>query len=64
MSMTDADARYEELMNAHRELTDDESAKLNCALILLLAERVADHELLRHCIAQARAAALENTRGT
>ena len=58
MSMTDADGWYEELMNGHRELTDDQSARLNCALVLLLAERVADQEQLRHCLAEARAAAL------
>ena len=56
--MTDADCWYEELMNGHRELTDDQSARLNCALVLLLADRVCDQELLRQCIAEARAAAL------
>ena len=39
MSMTDADGWYEELMNGHRELTDDQSARLNCALVLLLADQ-------------------------
>jgi Protein of unknown function (DUF2783) len=62
MSITDADGWYEELMNGHRELTDDQSARLNCALVLLLANRVSDQEQLRHCIAEARAAALQ--RGT
>ena len=62
MSMTDADGWSEELMNGHRELTDDESARLNCALVLLLAERVADQEQLRQCVSDARAAALH--RGT
>lgn len=58
MPITDADGWYEELMNAHRALSDDQSARLNCALVLLLADRVCDEEFLRHCVAEARAAAL------
>jgi hypothetical protein len=58
MSLTDGDGWYEELMNGHRELTDDQSARLNCALVLLLADRVSDREELSHCLTEARAAAL------
>ncbi len=64
MPVTDADGWYEELMNAHRELTDDQSARMNCALVLLLADRVADLNELCQCLTEARAAALHDTRGT
>ena len=46
MSIADADDWYEELMNAHRGLTEDQSVRLNCALVLLLANRIADLEQL------------------
>jgi uncharacterized protein DUF2783 len=60
----DADGWYEELMNAHRGLGDAQSIQLNCALVLLLADRVADPEELSQCLTEARAAAWDNTRGT
>jgi hypothetical protein len=63
MPMSDPDGWYEELMNAHRALTDDQSARLNCALVLLLANQFADRDQLRNCLAEARAAVLDNTRG-
>ncbi len=44
--MIDADGWYEELMNAHRGLSDGQSIRLNCALVLLLADRVADSDEL------------------
>ena len=62
MPMTDPDGWYEELMNAHRALTEDQSARLNCALVLLLANQVADDEQLRNCLTEARIAVL-NTQG-
>jgi hypothetical protein len=62
MPMTDPDGWYEELMNAHRALTDDQSARLNCALVLLLANLVADEDQLRSCLTEARYAVL-NTKG-
>jgi hypothetical protein len=58
MPMTDPDGWYEELMNAHRALTDDQSARLNCALVLLLANLVADEDQLRSCLTEARYAVL------
>lgn len=63
MPMTDPDGWYEELMNAHRALTDEQSTQLNCALVLLLANQVADPEQLRNCLTAARGAVLNNKRG-
>ena len=59
MPVSDRDGWYEELMNAHRGLSEPQSAQFNCALVLLLAEQVADTEQLRHCVAEARAVALQ-----
>jgi hypothetical protein len=58
MPMKDPDGWYEELMNAHGALTDDQSTRLNCALVLLLANQVADGDQLRNCLTEARAAVL------
>ena len=62
MPLIDPDGWYEQLMNAHRALTDEQSARLNCALVLLLADQVADRDRLCNCLTEARTAAL-NTRG-
>jgi hypothetical protein len=59
----DADGWYEELMNAHRGLSDGQSIRLNCALVLLLADRVADPDELGQCLTEARAAALDESKG-
>jgi hypothetical protein len=63
MPVMDADGWYEELMNAHRGLSDGQSIRLNCALVLLLADRIADLDELDRCLTEARAAALHDTKG-
>jgi len=45
---------YEALLDAHRDLTHDESDALNARLILLLANHVGDIEVLREAVAEAR----------
>ena len=45
---------YQDLIDAHRELTDQQSALLNARLILLLANHVGDPEVLREALAAAR----------
>jgi hypothetical protein len=45
---------YQELIDAHRDLTDEESALLNARLILLLANHVGDPTVLREALAAAR----------
>jgi hypothetical protein len=49
---------YEELMNAHRGLCDARSRRLDAALVLLLANRLADLPALRECLDAARRAVL------
>ncbi len=48
------DAFYEMLIEAHRELTDEQSALVNARLILLLANHIGDLNVLREAIAIAR----------
>ena len=45
---------YELLIEAHRDLPDEESAALNARLILLLANHIGDIGVLREALAAAR----------
>jgi hypothetical protein len=45
---------YQELIDLHRELTDEQSATVNSKLILLLANHIGDMEVLRAAMAAAR----------
>ncbi len=49
----DADAAYRLLIEAHRGLSDDDSAALNARLVLILANQVGDLEVLREAVAAA-----------
>ncbi len=53
----DPDLAYQALIDAHRGLSDEESAALNTRLVLILANHVGDHEVLAEAIALARRAA-------
>ena len=48
------DEFYEALMAAHEGLSDEESARLNARLVLLLANQMADIELLKKALAAAK----------
>jgi hypothetical protein len=52
--LQDADAFYEQLLDAHEGLSDDQSRLLDARLILLLANQVGDAKVLRDCIEAAR----------
>jgi len=45
---------YEALIELHRDLTPEQSAKVNARLILLLANHVGDMKVLREALAAAR----------
>lgn len=45
---------YEALIDAHRELSDTQSALLNARLILLLANHIGDLNVLREALSIAR----------
>jgi len=46
---------YEALIDAHRDLSDEQSALLNAKLILLLANHIGDIAVLRSALHLARA---------
>lgn len=50
----DADAFYEQLLDAHTGLTREQSELLNARLILLLANQIGSKEVLAECIQAAR----------
>ncbi len=45
---------YEALIEAHRDLDDEQSERLNARLILLLANHIGDLNVLREALAAAR----------
>jgi hypothetical protein len=53
-NLTAADDFYEALIDAHRDLSEAESAALNARLILILANQVGDVEVLVEALAAAR----------
>ncbi len=55
LNFHDADAFYEQLLDAHTDLSPQESQLLNARLILLLANQVGDDRVLAECIEAARA---------
>jgi Protein of unknown function (DUF2783) len=50
----DPDVAYRALIEAHRGLSDEESAALNTRLVLILANQVGDLEILKQAIALAK----------
>lgn len=49
------DRFYADLMAAHRDLTPEESARLNARLVLLMANAIGDGETLRELLDRATA---------
>ncbi len=54
LHLQDADGFYEELLDAHHGLTQEQSQLFNARLILLLANQVGDARVLQQCLAAAR----------
>lgn len=52
--LSSPDAFYQTLIETHQGLTDEQSAELNAALILLLANHIGDMEILREALSRAR----------
>jgi hypothetical protein len=50
LNLQDADGFYEQLLDTHRDLTEQESAQLNARLILVLANQVGDAGKLTQCL--------------
>ena len=53
-NIPDPDGFYADLLAAHEDLSDEESAALNARLILLLANHIGDRDVLTAAIAAAR----------
>ncbi len=49
-NLADADAFYEQLLDAHAGLSPEASELLNARLILLLANQIGDGQVLAQCI--------------
>lgn len=56
----DPDAAYRAIIEAHRGLSDADSAALNAALVLILANQAGDMEALGEALALARRGVLGN----
>jgi hypothetical protein len=54
-NVADPDALYQMLVDAHRNLDETASAKLNAKLVLLLANHIGDADIVREAIAAAQA---------
>ena len=54
LNQPDADGFYEQLLDAHQGLSEQQSALLNARLILLLANQVGDARVLKDCVEAAR----------
>ena len=54
-AFTPGDDFYEWLIEAHRDLSDEQSRLVNARLVLLLANHVGDLRVLREALAAARA---------
>ena len=55
-NLQDPDGFYEAWLAAQESMNDDESADYNARLVLLLANQIGSHQVLRACIDAARAA--------
>jgi hypothetical protein len=52
--LQDADAFYEQLLDAHAGLSREDAELLNARLILLLANQIGDARVLKECVDAAR----------
>ena len=52
-NLASPDDFYEELINLHQGLTDEQSASLNSKLVLILANHVGDMQVIREAFALA-----------
>lgn len=53
-NITDPDGFYDELLQAHEELSDAESDAFNARLVLTLANHIGDRSILRAAIKAAK----------
>jgi hypothetical protein len=59
-NFSDPDAAYRLVVEAHRGITDTQSADLDAALVLILANHIGDLDVLREAIALAKRRLLDS----
>jgi Protein of unknown function (DUF2783) len=59
-NFTNPDDAFRAIVEAHRGLSDEESADLDAALVLILANHIGDLDVLREAIALAKRRMLES----
>lgn len=58
-NFADPDAAYRLIVEAHRGLPDEQSAALDAAMVLILANHIGNAELLREALALAKRRVVE-----
>lgn len=53
-NFSDPDAAYRLIVEAHRGISDEQSATLDAALVLILANHIGDLDLLREAVTLAK----------
>lgn len=61
-NFADPDAAYRLIVETHRGLSDEQSASLDAALVLILANHLGDLDLLREATALAKRSVVEEQR--
>ena len=54
LNLARPDDVYNLIVDAHKDLSPEQSEKLNAALVLLLANHVGDEDVIREAVAAAR----------
>jgi hypothetical protein len=52
-NITDPDGFYKDLIDSQRNLDDREAARMNCKLVLLLANHIGDRSVIRDALIRA-----------
>lgn len=61
-NLADPDDFYASLIEAHRDLTTQQSHAMNAALVLLLSNHIGDINVIRQALSQARQATSESVK--
>jgi hypothetical protein len=57
-NLASPDAFYQTLIEAHQGLTDEQSAEMNAALVLMFANHIGDMDVINDALERARRAIL------
>ena len=49
-NIPDPDGFYQELIDSQREMDDAQAERMNCKLVLILANHIGDREIIREAI--------------